>query len=215
MKNRKNLLNQSLNHKNKWRNSSIIMKENKDKLYGILAEFRNPKELIDAARRVKETGYSDFDTYAPFPIHGMEEAMGVKKSKLGWIVFAGGLLGGGGILWLMIWVMTGPWDLNIGGMPFLNLPIYVPITFELTVLIAAFAAVFGLLYLNGLPKLNNPLFNVDRFDKASDDGFFLCIEATDNLFSEEDINKIFTDAGAIHIENVHPSEGEEFTLSPV
>ena len=191
------------------------MNTNNNKLHGILAEFRNPKELVDAAERVKDSGYSDFDTYAPFAIHGMDAAMGVKKSKLGWIVVAGGLAGGAGILWLMIWVMTDAWMLNISGKPLLNLPIYVPITFEITVLISAFAAVFGLLYLNGLPKLNNPLFNVDRFEKATDDGFFICIESSDTLFSEEGVKKLFTDAGATHIETVYDSEEKHFTLSPV
>lgn len=192
------------------------MNNNSKKLHGILAEFRNPKELLDAAKRVKDSGFSDFDAYTPFPFHGLEEAMGLKKSKLGWMVVAGGLAGGGGILWLMIWVMTDAWTLNISGKPLLNLPIYVPITFEITVLISAFAAVFGMLYLNGLPKFNNALFNVDRFEKATDDGFFICIEATDNLFSEKSVNKLFTDAGATHIENVYDSpEEKEFILSPI
>ncbi len=172
-------------------------------VHGILAEFRNPKELVDAAERVRDTGYNDFDTYAPFAIHGMDKAMGLKKSKLGWIVVAGGLTGGIGILWLMIWVMTDAWMLNISGKPLLNLPIYVPITFEITVLLSSFAALFGMLYLNGLPKHHNPLFNVERFKKASDDGFFICIEATDNMFSEETVTKLFTDVGATHIETVY------------
>ncbi|MGD8426275.1 MAG: DUF3341 domain-containing protein, partial [Balneolaceae bacterium] len=164
--------------------------ENK-KIHGVLAEFRNPKELVDAAAQVKKSGYKEFDTYAPFPIHGMEKAMGLKESPLGWIVLGGGLTGGLGALALMIWVMTTEWPLNISGKPLLNIPIYVPITFELTVLLSAFAAVFGLLFLNGLPKHHNPLFNVERFDKASDDGFFVCIEATDDLFSEEKVSSLF------------------------
>ncbi len=179
--------------------------ENKD-IHGILAEFRNPKELMDAAEEVRNSGYREFDTYAPFPIHGMEKAMGLKKSPLGWFVVAGGLTGGIGILWLMIWVMTGTWDLNISGKPLLNIPIYVPIAFEVTVLLASFAALFGLLYLNGLPQHHNPLFNVERFKKASDDGFFICVESSDNLFAEKSINKLFTDAGATHIETVYHSK---------
>lgn len=182
------------------------MNSDNKETYGILAEFRNPKELVDAARKVKDSGYQDFDTYAPFAIHGMDEAMGLKKSPLGWIVVTGGILGGGGILWLMIWVMNAAWPLNISGKPLLNLPIYVPITFEITVLISSFAAMFGLFYLNGLPKLHNPLFNVDRFEKASDDGFFICIEASDNLFSKASVKKLFTDAGATHIEMVFDKE---------
>lgn len=179
--------------------------ENK-KVYGVLAEFRNPKELVDAASSVKKSGYQDFDTYAPFPIHGMEKAMGLKNSPLGWIVLAGGLIGAVGALTLMIWVMGYEYPLNISGKPFVNLPVYVPITFELTVLLAAFAATFGMLALNNLPRLHNPLFNVERFEKASDDGFFVCIEASDDLFAEEKVTKLFRDNGATHIETVYDSE---------
>lgn len=179
--------------------------ENKQ-IYGVLAEFRNPKELIDAAESVKNSGYKDFDTYAPFPIHGMEKAMGVKKSPLGWIVLGGALTGMIGILALMIWVMGYEYPMNISGKPYINFPIYVPITFEITVLLSAFAAVFGMLGLNKLPRLHNPLFNVERFEKASDDGFFVCIEATDDLFAEEKVAKLFRDNGATHIETVYDSE---------
>lgn len=179
--------------------------ENK-KLFGVLAEFRNPKELVDAAANVEKSGYKEYDTYAPFPIHGMEKAMGLKESPLGWIVFGGGLIGFLGALTLMIWIMGYDYPLNISGKPYINPPIYVPITFELTVLLSAFAAVFGMLSLNNLPRLHNPLFDVDRFNKASDDGFFLCIEASDDLFSEEKVIKLFTDAGSIHIETVYDSE---------
>lgn len=178
--------------------------ENK-KVHGVLAEFRNPKELIDAADQVRKSGYKDFDTYAPYPIHGMEEAMGVKKSPLGWIVLGGGLTGCIGALTLMIWVMTTAWPLNISGKPLFDIPIYVPITFELTVLLSAFATLFGLLYLNGLPQPHNPLFNVERFSKASDDGFFVCIESSDDLFSEDKVTNLFRDHGATHIETVYDS----------
>ncbi len=179
--------------------------ENND-IYGVLAEFRNPKELVDAAESVKRSGYSDFDTYAPFPIHGMEKAMGVKKSPLGWIVLGGAITGMVGALGLMIWVMGYEYPMNISGKPFINIPIYVPITFELTVLLSAFAATFGMIGLNKLPRFHNPLFNVERFEKASDDGFFVCIEATDDLFEEEKATKLLQDNGATHIETVYDSE---------
>lgn len=175
-------------------------------IHGVLAEFRNPKELIDATASVEKSGYRKYDTYAPFPIHGMEKAMGLKNSPLGWIVFGGALIGFFGALALMIWIMGYDYPLNISGKPYINPPVYVPITFELTVLLSAFAAVFGMLALNKLPRLHNPLFNVERFKKASDDGFFICIEAEDDLFAEEKVNKLFTDAGATHIETVYDSE---------
>lgn len=179
------------------------METNRKKIFGVLAEFRNPKELIDAASAVQKSGYKKFDTYAPFPIHGMEDAMGLKKSPLGWIVFGGAMIGFFGAVALMVWVMGYDYPLNISGKPFVNPPIYVPITFELTVLLSAFAATFGMIALNNLPRLHNPLFNVDRFEKASDDSFFVCIEAEDDLFSEEKVKKLFSDADATHIETVY------------
>lgn len=182
------------------------MDEENKQIYGVLAEFRNPKELVDAASSVKKSGYQDFDTYAPFPIHGMEKAMGLKKSPLGWIVLGGALTGMIGALALMIWVMGYEYPMNISGKPFINFPVYIPITFELTVLLAAFATTFGMLALNKLPRFHNPLFNVDRFSKASDDGFFVHIEASDDLFSEEKVKKLFQDNGATHIETVYDSE---------
>lgn len=184
----------------------MTMEAENKQVYGVLAEFRNPKELVDAATSVKKSGYKDFDTYAPFPIHGMEKAMGLKNSPLGWIVLVGGLTGMIGALALMIWVMGYEYPMNISGKPFINIPIYVPITFELTVLLSAFAAVFGMLFLNNLPRLHNPIFNADRFEKASDDGFFVCIEASDKLFAEEKITELFRDNGATHIETVYDSE---------
>ena len=175
-------------------------------VHGILAEFRNPKELVDAAEKVEKSGYNKYDTYAPFPIHGMEKAMGLKNSPLGWIVLVGGLTGLIGAVTLMVWVMAYEYPMNISGKPLINIPIYVPIAFELTVLLSAFAATFGMFALNKLPKLHNPLFNVERFKKASDDGFFICIEAEDDLFSEEKVSSLFTDMGATHIETVYDSE---------
>ena len=172
-------------------------------LYGVLAEFKNPKELIDAATTVRKSGYNKFDTYAPFPIHGMEKAMGLKKSALGWIVFGGALVGFFGAVVLMVWVMGYEYPMNISGKPFINPPVMVPITFELTVLISAFAATFGMIALNNLPRFHNPLFNSERFEKAMDDGFFVCIEAEDDLFDEEKVTKLFSDAGATHVENVY------------
>jgi len=178
-------------------------KQEQNKLHGILAEFRNPKELVDAAKEVNQSGYKNYDAYTPFPIHGLDKAMSLKQSKVGWIVLLHGLIGFFGALTLMIWVMGYEYPLNISGKPFINIPIYVPITFELTVLLSAFGATFGMLFLNGLPRLHNPLFNVDRFDKASDDGFFICIEAEDALFAEDKVKKLFRDAGAANIDEVY------------
>lgn len=184
-----------------------------NKLHGILAEFRNPKELVDAASKVRKSGYKQFDAYTPFPIHGLEKAMGLKESKLGWIVLAHAIIGFVGALTLMIWIMGYDYPLNISGKPFINIPIYVPITFELTVLLSAFGATYGMLFLNGLPKLHNPLFNTERFDKATNDGFFICIESDDDLFVEDKVRKLLNDAGAMHIEGVYDEEEVQKTAA--
>jgi hypothetical protein len=172
-------------------------------LYGILAEFKNPKALVDASKKVVEAGYDKFDTYTPYPIHGIDKAMELPKSKLGYIVFGHALLGFSGAIAMMYWMSVIDYPLNISGKPFFNAPAWVPITFELTVLLSAFGAVFGMFFLNGLPRLNNPLFEVERFKKATDDGFFVCIEAKDSKFQEDLVRQLFEEAGATHIEEVY------------
>tara|TARA_R110000868_G_scaffold383578_9_gene650721 strand:+ start:14297 stop:14857 length:561 start_codon:yes stop_codon:yes gene_type:complete len=172
-------------------------------LYGILAEFKNPRALIDASKIVVEAGYDKFDTYAPFPIHGIDKAMNLPKSKLGWIVLTTGTMGFLGALSMMYFMSVMDYPLNISGKPFFNAPAWVPVTFELTVLLSAFGAVFGMFFLNGLPKLHNPLFNVERFKKATDDGFFVCIEAKDSKFQADLVRQLFEEAGATHIEEVY------------
>ncbi|MDR9417891.1 DUF3341 domain-containing protein [Gracilimonas sp.] len=174
-----------------------------ENLYGIVAEFKNPKELIDVAKTMSKSGFSKFDTFSPFPIHGMDKAMNLKKSKLGWIVFGHALIGFFGAIAMMYYMSVIDYPINISGKPFFNAPAWVPITFELTVLLSSFGAVFGMFFLNGLPKLNNPLFNVPRFKKVTDDAFFACIEADDNMFEADKVKKLFEEAGATHIEEVY------------
>ncbi|MEX2364266.1 MAG: DUF3341 domain-containing protein, partial [Balneolaceae bacterium] len=172
-------------------------------LHGILAELKNPKQLLDVAKMMSKSGYTKFDTYSPFPIHGIDKAMKLKKSKLGWIVLTCGFLGFAGAVSMMYYMLVIDYPINISGKPFFNAPAWVPVTFELTVLLSAFGAVFGMFALNGLPKLHNPLFNVTRFKKATDDGFFACIEANDSMFETSKVKKLFEDAGASHIEEVY------------
>lgn len=173
------------------------------KLHGILAEFKNPKALVDVSKKVVEAGYDKFDTYSPFPIHGIDKAMSLPKSKLGYIVIGHSILGFTGAIAMMYFMSVIDYPINISGKPFFNAPAWVPITFELTVLLSAFGAVFGMFFLNGLPRLNNPLFEVERFKKATDDGFFLCIEANDSKFQEDLVRQLLHDAGATYIEEVY------------
>ncbi len=182
---------------------SMDSQSTEKKLFGILAEFRNPKELIDIAKSVSESGYRDYDTYSPFPIHGMDKAMNLKKSKLGWIVLSHGLIGLLGAFAMIYYMSVIDYPLNISGKTLMNIPAWIPVTFELTILLSAFGATFGMFFLNGLPKFNHPLFNSQRFEKVTDDGFFVCIEATDPQFESEKVQNLLENAGALHIEEVY------------
>ncbi|MEX0928747.1 MAG: DUF3341 domain-containing protein, partial [Balneolales bacterium] len=136
--------------------------------------------------------------------HGMDQAMKLKESRLGWIVLIHGLFGFLGGLALQVFTQSILYAHNVSGKPFANLPAFVPVTFELTILLSAFGAFFGMFYLNRLPKLHKSLFNSDNFAKATDDGFFICIESGDDLFSESETEKLLRNAGAIQIEKVEP-----------
>jgi hypothetical protein len=168
-------------------------------LYGLIAEFASPVELIEAARRAHEAGYRRMDAYTPYPIHELAEALQLPRTKLPVLVLIGGALGGATGL-LMQWFATVVhYPINVGGRPLASWPSYIPITFELTVLFAAIAAVFGMLGLNGLPMPYHPVFNVPRFALASRDRFFLCIESVDPLFGLEKTKAFLSSLGAREI----------------
>lgn len=174
------------------------------KPYGILAEFKNPKALIDAATAITERGYRNYDTFSPFPIHGIDKAMKLPKSKLGWIVAVMATTGLAGGFAMIYFMMASDYPTIIGGKPFANIPAWIPVIFELTILLSAFGAVFGMFFLNGLPRFNHPLFSSDNFaNRATDDGFFVCIESEDPQFDEKNIEQLFTDVGAISIETIY------------
>ena len=151
-------------------------------LYGLIAEFDSPADLVAAARRTREAGYRAIDGYSPFPIHEMTEALGIRRTRLPIGVLIGGLLGAGTAL-LMMWFSSAVhYPINVGGRPLASWPMFIPITFELTILFASFFAVLGMLGANGLPMPYHPVFNAPRFALASRDRFFLSIEARDPLF---------------------------------
>ncbi len=154
-------------------------------LYGLLAEFENPEELLSAVRRAREAGFRKMDAFTPLPVHGLAEEMGFRGRKLPIIVLLGGLAGMIGGYGLQYWVSVIEYPLNIGGRPMHSWPAFVPITFETTILLAALATVLGLLALNGLPMPYHPVFNVRRFKLATRNRFFLCLEAVDPRFDRE------------------------------
>jgi hypothetical protein len=159
------------------------MKEN---LYGLLAEFDSPTELVDAANSVREAGYKRTDAFSPFPIHEIDEALGIKRSILPVLIFFGGLTGTLLGVSLQVFVHYIDYPLNIGGRPYLSWLSFVPPAYELTILLAGFTAVFGMLFLNGLPRPYHPLFNVPRFALATREKFFLLVEASDPKYSYDE-----------------------------
>lgn len=151
-------------------------------LYGVMAEFDDPGGLLDAARRAYEAGYRRMDAYSPFPVHGLAEAIGFRRTHLPLLVLVGGIAGGVVGYYLQYWISVSAYPLNIGGRPLHSWPAFIPVTFELIILGAALAAVLGMLALNGLPMPYHPVFNVPAFELATRNRFFLCIEATDPKF---------------------------------
>jgi hypothetical protein len=152
------------------------------RLYGLMAEFDNPADLLAAARAAYAEGYRKMDAYSPMPVHGLAEALGFHRNRLPLIVLLGGLVGcvtAFGMLWTIETII---YPLNVGGRPFNSWPAFIPITFETTILFAALAAVLGMLALNGLPQPYHPVFNAPRFALATHNRFFLCIEAADPKF---------------------------------
>ncbi|HEX3719957.1 MAG TPA: DUF3341 domain-containing protein [Verrucomicrobiae bacterium] len=152
-------------------------------LYGLMAEFEEHEQLLEAAKRAYAEGYREMDGYSPFPIEGLAEALGRDYSPVPLITLIGGMIGGlGG--YFMEWISMGPlYPLNVGGRPHNSWPNFIPITFELTVLIASLSALTGMLILNRLPRPHHPVFNVPEFKRASIDRFFLCIETKDEKFA--------------------------------
>lgn len=169
------------------------------KTCGMLAEFTEPGAVVEAIHRTREEGYTEFDSFTPYPIHEMAEAQGATRSWLPWIVFAGGLTGALTGWALQFLTSTQVYPMNIGGRPYNSWPAFIVVIFECTILFAAFAAVGGMLALNGLPRPHHPLFNVPGFSRASQDRYFLYIEATDPGFDETKTREFLAGLGASEV----------------
>ncbi len=179
-----------------------IFEARKDRLYGVLAEFSDPGALYHAAEKVRHAGYKHFDVHSPFPIHGMDKAMGLGNSKIGYLALGGGLTGLAIGTLLQWWASAVDYPINIAGKPYFSIEASIPVIFELTILFAALGAVAGMFALNGLPRPYNPLFYSERFQSATDDGFFLHIAASDENFEVNETVDFLEGIGASYIEKI-------------
>ena len=173
-------------------------------VYGLLAEFDSPDDLVAAGERAYADGYRRLDAYTPFPVHGLAEAIGFRTNRLPLLVLIGGIVGAGVGFFSQYYAAVIDYPLNVGGRPLNSWPAFIPITFEVTILVAATTAVLGMLALNGLPQPYHPVFNAPRFALATRDRFFLCIEATDPRFDSEATRRFLEGLGAKEVTDVEP-----------
>ena len=174
-------------------------------LYGYMAEFRDVTSLVAAAKRATAEGYKKVDAFTPFPIHELFDALDAHDKRLPLIVLLAGITGAFAGFGLCYWVSVIAYPLNIGGRPFNSWPSFIPVTFEVTILVAAFSCVIAMLALNGLPMPYHPVFNVPRFAAhASQDGLFLAIEADDPKFDRVKTRALLQDLGAKEINEIEP-----------
>jgi hypothetical protein len=176
--------------------------EKEMKLYGLLAEYKGAPEIYQGCQKLVDYGFVHWDAYTPFPVHGLEKAMKKKASRLPWISLVSGLIGGSSMYTFMYWLYNIHYPLIYSGKPHHGWPAFVPPTFELTILFCAFGSLFGMFFLNKLFDYSHPLFSCPVFRKATDDGFFVCIESKDPQFEEEKVKKILLDSGALSVEKV-------------
>ncbi len=171
-------------------------------LHGVIAEFETPEELLEATRRTYAEGYRKMDAYTPHPIEGLAAALGMRRNGVPPIVLTFGLLGAAFGYGLCYYITAITYPINVGGRPLNSWPAYIPITFESAVLFGALSAVIGMLFLNGMPEPYHPVFNLPRFEFASRDRFFLCIEASDPKFDLEATQKFLRDLGSREVSQV-------------
>ncbi len=171
--------------------------------YAVATTFDTTYELLGAIRSVRKKGYRKLEAFTPFPVHGIDEALGARRSKLGYVIGVGGIIGiltGLGLQW---WTAAVDYPLIVGGKPYFAIEYAIPITFELMVLFASFAAVFGMLAFNGLPRFNHPIFNYANYARVTDDGFVLVVERDGNHFEPIAIVELLNELGGKNTEVVH------------
>ena len=178
------------------------MKNNSKQPYGLIAEFTTAASVLHAAERVRDAGFRKWDVFTPFPVHGMDNAMGLKNSRVGWFTFLGGVAGYTTGMLMIWWMNAHDYRIVVGGKPMFSPFSAFPPSYELTILFGAFGAVFGMLFLNRLPRLHHPLLKHKRFSQVTHDKFYVVIETADPKYSETETRKLLEAACSRHIEMV-------------
>ncbi len=174
--------------------------------FGWVAEYADDNTLLAAARKVRDSGYSRTDAFTPFPVHGIDEALGIKATVLPWFTLCAGATGTCIALTMQWWMNAYDYPYIISGKPFASWPAFIPVAFELTILFAAYTTVFAMLGLNGLPKFSNPMFTNPKFDRATDDRFFLWVDSRDKYFNTEKVKSLLDSTGPISVDEVREDQ---------
>lgn len=172
-----------------------------EEFYGALAEFERPEDLLAATRQAREVGYRDLDAFTPFPVEGLDRVLRLPRPTISFVGLGGAIAGAGAALFMQFYVNY-DYPLNVGGRPIYAISAFAVVTFELTILFSALAMLVAMLWQNGLPRLNYPVFGARRFHRASRDRFFLCVNAQDALFDERNTRAFLTELGALSVELV-------------
>jgi hypothetical protein len=176
--------------------------EKTPRIWGLLAQYENPHDVYVACEKVRDAGYEQWDSCTPFPVHGLDKAMGCKPSKVPWIVLVVGLSGSTFMLWFESFAMGNLYPMIVGGKPLFSLPAFVPVWYEITVLSSCIAAFLGNWILSGLPQPNHPAFNSKAFERVTDDKFFIMIESADPKFNLEETRSLLASTRATSIEEL-------------
>ena len=176
----------------------------KSKLWGVLAQYENPHTIYKSCEQVRDAGYEQWDACAPFPVHGLDKAMGIKPTKLPWIVLACGLAGSAFMLFFESYAMGSLYPIIVGGKPLFSVPAFVPVWYEFTVLSSCVTAFLANWILNGLPRPHHPAFGSKAFERVTDDKFFIMVEATDPRFDLEKTKALLQSSGATLVEELEP-----------